>query len=294
MNLRELELFGTLMRVGTTIETARVLHMSQPSVSGHLKRLEARIGFSLFHRSGNRLEPTAEAHQLFAEAGPIFATHTQIRGRLGELSVQAVRPVAVSATPAVVEGYLGPLLQGAGYRDWEKRLHLRVTEPEIDVRTGWADIGLQMAIPPKAEFHTEELARIPMHAVFRRHPKLEGRQSLCLADVAGLPMVGYNPGSSPMGAVIRDAFEGQGLLYDPSCIVPFSSTVCSLVESCGGVGIIDELTASRLRSPALVTRPIGDCPTLGLMVFYRRNEPLRAAVHDLLEALVRSPMETRR
>ena len=273
------------MRVGTTIETARVLRMSQPSVSGHLKRLEARIGFSLFHRFGNRLEPTAEAHQLFAEAGPIFATHTQIRGRLGELSVQAVRPVAISATPAVVEGYLPGLLNEAGYGEWQKRLHLRVTEPEIDVRTGWADVGFQMAVPPKAEFHTEELRRVSLHAVIKRHHPLEAKGSIRLVELSGLPLVCYNPGFSPMGAAIRDAYEAQGLIYDPFCIVPFASTVCDLVETCGGVGIIDGLTVSRLCSPGLVTRPIVDIPTLGLMAFYRRNEPLRAAVHDLLAAL---------
>lgn len=293
VNLRELELFGTLMRVGTTIETARVLRMSQPSVSGHLKRMEARIGFSLFHRLGNRLEPTAEAHQLFAEAAPIFATHTQIRGRLGELSVQALRPVAISATPAIVEGYLAKALQNAGYGDWRKRLHLRVTEPEIDVRTGWADMGFQMAVPPKAEFQTEELARIPMHAVFRRSSPLISKKSLSLSDISGIPLVCYNPGSSPMGTAIRDAFDDHGLSYDPHCIVPFSSTVCDLVEACGGVGIIDELTVSRLVSPNLVTRSLMDIPPIALMAFYRRHEPLRAAVHDLLETLLRLPSTKR-
>ncbi|WP_312797437.1 LysR family transcriptional regulator [Tianweitania sp.] len=285
MNLRELELFGTLMRVGTTIETARVLRMSQPSVSGHLKRLEARIGFSLFHRFGNRLEPTAEAQQLFAEAAPIYATHTKIRGRLSELSVNATRPIAISATPAVVEGYLAKLLQKAGYSNWQKRLHLRVTEPEIDVRSGWADVGFQMAVPPKAEFHTEEVLRVSLHAVFKRRSPLEAKRSICLAELTNLPLVCYNPGFSPMGVAIREAFEAQNLPYDPSCIVPFTSTVCHLVEMCGGVGIIDELTVSRLRSPDLASRPLVDAPTLGLMAFYRRNEPLRAAVHDLLSAL---------
>lgn len=33
MNLREMELFGTLMRVGTVTETAKLLGISQPSVS---------------------------------------------------------------------------------------------------------------------------------------------------------------------------------------------------------------------------------------------------------------------
>lgn len=82
MNLRELELFGTLMRVGTTTETARLLGISQPAVSGQLKRLEGRLGMSLFHRTGNRLEPTREANELFAMAMPIFSTHATIRSKL--------------------------------------------------------------------------------------------------------------------------------------------------------------------------------------------------------------------
>jgi DNA-binding transcriptional LysR family regulator len=161
------------------------------------------------------------------------------------------------------------------------------------VRSGWADIGFQMAVPPKAEFHTEELARIPMHAVFRRDSSLAARRSLCLADLSGLSLVCYNPGFSPMGAAIRDAYEARGLSYDPSCIVPFSSTVCHLVEACGGVGIIDGLTVSRLLSPGLATCPLPDIPSIALMAFYRRNEPLRAAVHDLLEALMSIPSRDR-
>jgi DNA-binding transcriptional LysR family regulator len=85
MNLRDMELFGTLMRVGTTTETARLLGISQPGVSGQLKRLESRLGISLFHRTGNRLEPTREANELFAMAMPIFSTHSQVRARLPSL-----------------------------------------------------------------------------------------------------------------------------------------------------------------------------------------------------------------
>jgi len=53
VDLAEIELFGTLMRVGTTIETARVLGLSQPAISDRLKRLESRLGFLLFQRRGN-------------------------------------------------------------------------------------------------------------------------------------------------------------------------------------------------------------------------------------------------
>ena len=82
MNLRELELFGTLMRVGTTIETARVLGISQPGVSAQIRRLEAQLGFALFRRKGNRLEPTAEADQLMAAAAPAFAAQAALNLRI--------------------------------------------------------------------------------------------------------------------------------------------------------------------------------------------------------------------
>jgi len=285
MNLREIELFGTLMRVGTTTETARVLGISQPGVSAQLKRLETHIGFSLFHRVGNRLEPTAEGHQLFADAGPIFKTHTDVRGRITELSVQADKPVAVSATPAVIEGYLGNVLRQSAYMNWRKRLHVRVTEPEADLRERWADLGLQMAVPPRAEFHSVELDRIPMYAVLQKGNSLAARSELSLADFGSQPLVCYNSGSSPMGAVIRDAYEAKGLKYDPSCVVPFSATVCHFVESCGGIGIVDGLTVGRPMSSELVARRLVDVPSVALMAFYRRNEPLRAAVHDLLHIL---------
>ena len=130
MNLREMELFGTLMRVGTTTETAKLLGISQPSVSAQLKRLEANLGISLFHRTGNRLEATREANELFALSAPIFSTYAQVRARLPALRNAAARPVAISATPALVEGFLGPILIRAGYQNWRKRLILRVNSPE--------------------------------------------------------------------------------------------------------------------------------------------------------------------
>lgn len=285
MNLREIELFGTLMRVGRTTETARVLNISQAGVSAQLRRLEDQIGFRLFHRTGNRLEPTAEAHRVFHEALPIFAAYSQILSLLDELAVQAGSPVSVSATPAVVEGFLAPRLGTAGFSGWRKRLRLRVTDPEMDVRSGQADLGIQMGVPPKIDFHSYALAPVPLHAVCRRDDPLATMASVAIRDIPGDSLVAYNPVTSPMGETIRDAFQRQGKSYDPACVVPFSSTVCQMVETCGGVGIIDALTVGRLQHSSLVTIPISDIPAVKVVVFHRR-EPLSAPVQDLLHCLI--------
>lgn len=285
MNLREMELFGTLMRVGTTTETAKLLGISQPSVSAQLKRLEANLGISLFHRTGNRLEATREANELFALSAPIFSTYAQVRARLPALRNAAARPVAISATPALVEGFLGPILIRAGYQNWRKRLILRVNSPEEDLREGVADIGLQMAFPPKAEFQSHEIGTSTLVAVLRDDHPLAQRSELFCASMQKYPLVCYNADWSPMGATIRAAFEAQGLSYDPACIVPYCANVCDMVRACGGVGIVDAMTAQEYAMQGLTARRIIDMPPVTILAFHRRNEPLSAPVRDFLSHL---------
>ncbi len=285
MDLAEIELFGTLMRVGTTVETARILGLSQPAISARLKRLESRVGFSLFHRSGNRLEPSAEAQELYAETAAIFSAQTEIRSRIEALRSHAMRPVTLSATPAVVEGYLAAHLAHAGYKGWARSLRIWIGEPENDVRSGRADIGMQMAVPPRAEFEAATLTEVALYAVMRADHPLGRRASLELADLRDEPLVCYDPDWSPMGGAIRRAFRAHGLDYRLACQVPFCSTVCHMVAACGGVGVIDRLTVDSLHNPGLVTRVLHQIPPIPLIVFHRRDEPLRMRAQELLTAL---------
>lgn len=285
MDLAEIELFGTLMRVGTTTETARVLGLSQPAISDRLKRLESRLGFLLFQRRGNRLEPSAEALELYAQTGAVFAAQKDIRARIEAIRGDQSRPVTISATPAVVEGYLAPRLTRAGYRGWARSLRLWVGEPEDDVGRGRADIGMQLAVPPRPDLAEETLGDVALVAVMLPDHPLAARASLVVGDFRDQPLVGFDPDWSPMGAVIRRVFRAEGLPYRLACQVPYSSTVCHMITACGGIGIIDAMTAESLLTTGLVTRPIEHVPTLPLRAFYRRDTPLRARAQQLLRAL---------
>jgi DNA-binding transcriptional LysR family regulator len=250
-----------------------------------LKRLEARLGFLLFQRKGNRLEPTAEALDLYPETVAVFAAQKEIRDRIEAIRSDQQRPLTISATPAIVEGFLAPRLARAGYRGWAQSLRLWVGDPEDDVRKGRADIGMQMAVPPRADLVEETLCDVALMAVFRPDSPLARGAELSLTEIAGQPLVGFDPDWSPMGAVIRKAFLGQGLPYRPACQVPYSSTVCHMVAACGGVGIVDAMTASTPLTASLLVRPIQQAPTLALRAFSRRETALRARAQEILMVL---------
>lgn len=64
----DLELFRTfkaVFEIGTISGAARVLEVTQPSVTGHLKALEAYAGHPLFERSTRNMKPTLYAKQLY-------------------------------------------------------------------------------------------------------------------------------------------------------------------------------------------------------------------------------------
>lgn len=63
-----LQTFLSLSETGHFTRTAETLHMTQPGVSQHLKKLEAEMGVALFYRHGKKIEltPAGETFKIFA------------------------------------------------------------------------------------------------------------------------------------------------------------------------------------------------------------------------------------
>ena len=65
MNLRQIEVFQAVMQTGSTVEAARLLHVSQPGISRMLAHIELQLGLTLFERRKGKLLPTPQADALY-------------------------------------------------------------------------------------------------------------------------------------------------------------------------------------------------------------------------------------
>ena len=81
----QLAAFDAVMRLGSVTRASEALHMAQPTVSGHLRKLADAVGVPLFRCDGRRMHPTAPARALHRGALGVFAALHDLEATLAPL-----------------------------------------------------------------------------------------------------------------------------------------------------------------------------------------------------------------
>jgi len=103
MNLSQLKAFHAVATYGSFTAAAEKLHVSQPTISDHVRALEVRYQIKLFERSGRRVNLTGLGNALLEVSREVFSLETRAediltaaRGLLsGELRVAADSPYLI-------------------------------------------------------------------------------------------------------------------------------------------------------------------------------------------------------
>jgi len=124
MDIYQLEVFLSVYRNRSFSRAAEELHITQPSVSAHIKRLEEELGVRLFDRVGRKTLPTKEADLLNIRSGEIVRRLGDIKADLTGLKreVKGLLTVGASSIPG---SYILPSL-AAGFRDAHPEVFFQV------------------------------------------------------------------------------------------------------------------------------------------------------------------------
>ena len=79
MDIHHLKIFVSVYRNKSFTRASEELHISQPTISEHIKNLESSLGCRLFDRLGRSIMPTAEADVLYPRALPLLDSMAQIQ-----------------------------------------------------------------------------------------------------------------------------------------------------------------------------------------------------------------------
>jgi LysR family hydrogen peroxide-inducible transcriptional activator len=278
VNLQELRYFSAVAEHRHFGRAARACYVSQPTLSGQIRKMEEELGVILFERNNRRvaLTPIGErllehAKKALEEAGMVEAVALASRDQLAG-------PLRLGVIPTLAP-YLVPLILDP----------LRRTCPKMVVEL-WEDLtssllellrGQRLDAALIATEHPEEdLTAIPLfvepflaalppaHRLARAKAVSEadlGPDLLVLADGHCLAMQALRACGrtrTPQGAFRAASLE----------------TLLSLVEAGHGVTLVPELAVESLRGRKVVFRPVTEAPSRTIRLVSRPGFPRPAAL----------------
>jgi DNA-binding transcriptional LysR family regulator len=206
MELRQVEYVLAVVDRGSFTKAAAATHVSQPSLSDGIRRLEDELGVRLFDRLGRSVELTdagralvGPARQLLRDREAVLESVAGVRG----LEAGTIDFVALSTLAA---DPLGPLV--GRFREAHPGVVIRIASPDdlasVDamVLDGRCELGLTELPPRREELVAVALERQEIMAVCPPRTPLPAPGRLPVGRLRDMPLV-----MTPRGLSTRDLLD---------------------------------------------------------------------------------------
>jgi LysR family hydrogen peroxide-inducible transcriptional activator len=266
MELHQLRYFCAVADTASFSRAAEKCHVSQPSLSQQIQKLESELGGRLFDRLGRSVRLTDLGEAFLPRARSVLHELSSAKDELTERLQSEAGPVVIGAIPTIAPYWLASRL--ATFSRKFPKVHLTIAEEITPVllerlRAGSVDLAV-LALPIRGhEFDSYPLFTERLFAALPKTHKLARRPALQLADLRRDPFLFLRDGhcfrETAVAACDRARLHPQ-IIFESG---QFSSLL-SMVGAGMGVSIVPEMAIdkkSRCRfvriDDAAATRTIG-------------------------------------
>ena len=293
MDLHKLRIFVAVARTRHFTQAARLLHMSQPSVSQQIAGLEAAVGTALIRRQPRQLQLTAAGDALLPYAEQLLA--------LADEAVDAARMAAGLSARTLRLG-IGHVLATYLLPDLWRRYQAAYPEHRVQVTIGntaelleaVAQETVELAIvglpANRAGIEVRPFLHDRLVVIIAPGDPWAGRAGIAPDDLASRPLLVREPGSALYATVAQ--LLGPALLGGAGVIVLGEiEAIKRSVEAGLGVALVPEIAVAReVAAGTLQTVPLQspDARRTYASVRLARHRLSRAG-QDLVSLLPRTP-----
>jgi DNA-binding transcriptional LysR family regulator len=288
MRLRHIEIFHAIYTTGSITNAARVLHVSQPSVSKVLSHAESQLGFNLFERVKGRLFPTSEAEMMFGEVDKIYQQMRAIKNTAKNIRKSEFGNIKLGVTPA-----LGLSVVPNAVAEFHKK-HNNVN---FDIMTVHNDSVMQSLLEHKCDLavlfapksrpniSSIELSQSELVIVYPKDKLPECPSKLTLKEVEDFEFIDIND-SGPLGDLLWSRMMEEQVFPKSNIKVQTYSIATKLVEQGAGLCVVDKHTAQSVLSNNIKIASFEPPLTFTINALHLDNSLLSRVVEDFMSFLV--------
>jgi LysR family hydrogen peroxide-inducible transcriptional activator len=258
MELHQLRYFVAVSQSGNFSRAAERCHVSQPSLSQQILKLERRLGQPLLNRLGRRAVLTDAGRLLLERATAILAAVDDAERRLGDGGALPGGRLAVGVIPTIAPYLLPPALKSFARRcpNVDMAIQEDVTRNLIAAVVD-GDLDLAVAALPIMEerLQVEPLLSEPLLvAAPRGHPLLR-RRKIKVQDLALERFILLNE-MHCLGEQVLSLCRAHDCQPTIACRSAQIATVQALIALGQGISLLPAMACRADRSKRLVYRPL--------------------------------------
>ena len=291
MNLRDLRYLVAAADTEHFGRAAERCHVSQPTLSGQIRKLEETLGIALFERSHRSVALTDAGREITEHARDILGRVQ----RMEELALSRrdalVGPLRIGVIPTLCAYLLPHLLPVLRASSPELRpvLSEEVTAVLLGrLRDHEIDVALVATREGEDDLVETPLFDEPLWLAMPERHALAGARRVGAAALAdpGLPVLTLAEGHCLAERVRELCSVGTGSVLDADLRATSLETLLQLVAAGRGVTLVPALAVGRLQIPGIVCRPLDvDGGSRRIALLRRRSSSRLPAIEALGQAV---------
>lgn len=236
-NLYLVEVFHAVMKTGSMTGAARLLNLSQPSVTKYIQTLEELVDTKLFSREARGVTPTPTALIMFEDVHALFDQANNIYRLMESVSRTSRRGIRIGVLPVLGSRFIADVVSGVGKE--HKDLDLYIVVKDSAILKGWINAGrLDLAIVSDSGYGSGvSIAKSPMVCIMPYGHPLTSKKHVTPADLLNYDYVAFES-DSPLQASIDRALRESSVKVYPRAVVTTTSTLVELVGAGLGLSIV--------------------------------------------------------
>jgi len=236
---------------GSLSRAARLLELSQPSLTGQIQRLESHLGASLFDRHGRGVRLTEAGSALYPRARTILDAVRETEESIRRKGQEGTGTLSVGAIPTVAPYILPAAVQKLRARHASMRVEIREDYSSVLARLlhdGALDVVIA-ALPYGFEpLETEVLGSDPLVVAVPAAHAAARSGRITLAQLRDAPAVTLDP-LHCLGEQVEGFCSSREVSPSVVCRSAQLATVLELVGAGVGISIVPAMAAARHNTP---------------------------------------------